>query len=145
MDARRQAVIDEAMTWLNTPWRHNECVKGVNGGVDCGQFPLAVYRNLGLIDDQAVDDYPIDWALHRGEERYLQIVERYCAAVDYPKPGDIIVFRFGRTYSHGGIVIQYPRIIHALRGDAAGVVLDSATQGELKRRERVFFSYFAKG
>jgi len=143
--ARRQAVVDEAMTWLNTPWRHNECAKGVDGGVDCGQFPLAVYRNLGLIDNEPVDDYPIDWALHRGDERYLQVVRRYCVEVGRPQPGDIVVFRFGRTFSHGGIVITYPRIIHAMRGQQAGVVLDNAVQGGLKRRERVFYSYFAGG
>lgn len=145
MDARRQAVLDEAMTWQGTPWRHNECVKGLTGGVDCGRFPLAVYRDLGLIDNQVVDDYPIDWALKKGaEERYLTIVKRYCIEVEVPQSGDLVVFKYGHTFSHGGIVINYPNIIHALRANKAGVVLDSANQGELKRRERVFYSYFAK-
>jgi len=140
--AARQAVIDEAITWLDTPWAHNEAVKGV--GVDCGQFPLQVYLNCGLITNDGVDDYPIDWALHRDEERYLAIVERYCALVETPESGDLVVFKYGRTFSHGAIVLDYPHIIHALRGEKAGVIFDHAGQGELKRRERVFYSYFAR-
>ncbi len=136
----RAAVLVEAATWLNTPWQHNTAIKGK--GVDCGQFPLSVYRNCGLIAAESVDDYPIDWALHCDDERYLAVVERYCVPVEQPEPGDIIVFRFGRSFSHGGIVVAYPRIIHALRGQSAGVVYDHALQGRLKRRERVFYSYF---
>lgn len=140
---QRQSVITEAATWLNTPWAHNQAVKGI--GVDCGQFPLEVYIACGRIGRESVDDYPIDWALHRNEERYLQIVERYCVRVESPQQADLVVFKYGRTFSHGGIVVDYPKIIHALRGEKAGVVYDNALQADLKRRERVFYSYFAKG
>lgn len=135
---QRQAVLDEAGTWLGTPWEHNAAVKG--GGVDCGRFPLNVYVNCGLVASEAVDDYPIDWALHRDEERYLQMLGRYCSPVGKPLPGDIVVFRFGRSYSHGAIVRDYPLIIHALRGEKAGVVYGHALQGQLKCRERLFYS-----
>ena len=30
-----------------------------------------------------------------------------------PGPGDVAVFRFGRTFSHGAIVTDWPRLIHA--------------------------------
>jgi cell wall-associated NlpC family hydrolase len=142
MDRRRAAIINEAKTWLNTPWQHNKAVKGV--GVDCGQLPLEVYIACGFIGREAVDDYPIDWALHRGEERYLQIVERYCIQVKTPDPGDLVIFKYGRTFSHGAIVLHYPLVIHALRGEKAGVIYDHAQQADLKRRERVFYSHFAK-
>ena len=137
---QRRAVLAEAATWLNTPWAHAEAVKGF--GVDCGQFPFSVYADLGLIDRDAIDSYPIDWALHRGEERYLAVVERYCVPVESPEPADLVVFRYGRTFSHGAIVVEYPRIIHSLRGRHAGVIYDHAEQGELKGRERLFYSYF---
>ena len=138
----RQAVITEAQTWLGTPWQHNAAVKGV--GVDCGRFPLSVYQDLNLIPVEPVEDYPIDWALHRDDERYLAVVNRYCVEVNEPLPGDLVVFKYGRSFSHGGIVLHYPHIIHALRGKQAGVIYDNALHGELKRRERVFYSYFAK-
>lgn len=141
-EALRLAVLAEAKTWLDTPWRHNEAVKGQ--GVDCGQLPLSVYRSIGLIGHDPVDDYPVDWALHQDHERYLEIVLRYCVPVDTPQPGDIVVFKFGRSFSHGAIALDYPLIIHALRGEQAGVVFDNALQGGLKRRERQFYSYFAK-
>jgi cell wall-associated NlpC family hydrolase len=140
MDARRQQVIDEAMTWRGTPWHHAANIKGA--GVDCGYFPLEVYAACGLILPSVVDAYPADWALHRDEERYLAVVERYCRPVDVPLPADIVVYQYGRSYSHGGIVIEWPRIIHAVMG--SGVVLAAGDKGDLvaKGRSHLFFSYF---
>jgi hypothetical protein len=53
--------------------------------------------------------------LHRSEERYLGFVFERCAEVENPEPGDVMVFRYGRCYSHGGIVTSVTplRIVHA--------------------------------
>jgi cell wall-associated NlpC family hydrolase len=65
--------------------------------------------------------------LHRGEEKYLDVVEKYMAQIDpdetpidvrdlarfNAQPGDVLMFRVGRTFSHGAIVTQWPFIIHA--------------------------------
>jgi NlpC/P60 family putative phage cell wall peptidase len=117
---QRAAIVAEARTWLGTPYHHRAALKGV--GADCAMFPLAVYKAVGLVpEDVAVDDYPMDWAFHRNEERYLAMVERFGHEIgrDRLGPGDFVVWRFGRTFSHGAIVIEPPRVIHAYVEPAA--------------------------
>lgn len=129
-------VVAEAMTWLRTPYHHKARIKG--GGVDCAQILIAVYAEVGLIEDFDPGDYPPDWMMHRDEERYLGFVERYASPVESPMPGDIVLYKVGRCFSHGGIVVEWPTIIHAWLREGA-VVLADGTQGKLADRERVFF------
>ena len=105
--------VAEAKTWLNTPYHHMGKIKGV--GVDCGQFLIAVFENIGHLKPGEVNPgyYPPDWHLHRDEERYLGWIKSRCRKVTEAEPGDIALFKFGRCVSHGGIVIAWPRIIHA--------------------------------
>jgi len=134
----RQAIIDEAETWLKTPWRHASAVKGA--GVDCGRILIEIYATNGLIERFIPDYYPQDFALHSNEERFLQNIERYAVRVDSPQMGDIAVWKFGRCFSHAAIVVDYPQIIHAKIN--CGVLLDDANQGELAGREVRFYSVF---
>jgi cell wall-associated NlpC family hydrolase len=114
-------LIDEALAWLGTPYHHEARIKGV--GVDCGQFPAAVFEACELIPHVEIEPYTCDWHLHRSEERYLQIVEQFFERVEHPQPGDLALFKFGRTISHGSIVVEWPLIIHAYL-PAMAVVLD---------------------
>lgn len=140
MNAIRQALVDEAMSWLDTPWHHAGRIKGA--GVDCGQILVEIYVNVGLIERPVIASYPADWAQHRDEERYLAVVMQYCHAVETPQPGDIVVYRCGRSFSHGGLVIDWPRIIHA--DLKQGVVWAQGDKGGLIKggRERRFYSFF---
>ena len=135
---QRQAIIDEAMTWLKTPWRHAAAIKGA--GVDCGRLLIEVYANVGLIERYTPDYYPQDFALHSSDERFLANIERYAVQVEHPKQGDIAVWKFGRCFSHAAIVLTYPRIIHAKIGQ--GVLLDLGNQGDLAGRDVRFYSVF---
>ncbi|MBT9098391.1 hypothetical protein KFZ76_11805 [Methylovulum psychrotolerans] len=134
----RAAIIAETKTWLGTPWRHQAAVQGA--GVDCGKILIEIYAACGLIERPTVESYPRQWALHRDEERYLLVVEQYCHRVDSPGPGDLAVWRFGRTFSHGAIVVDWPSIIHA--DVAEGVVWADASCGRLSEREQRFYSIF---
>ena len=127
---QRQAVIDEAKTWLRTPHHNGACIKGEKGGVDCGQFPWAVYNACGLMPP--IDGslrYSPEFHLHRNVEWYKNLADKYGKPVASPQPGDFALYKIGRIYSHGAIVIKWPEIIHAFI--KIGVTLDLGNQGYL--------------
>lgn len=144
-----------ARSWLGTPYHHRGRVKGA--GVDCAMFPLEVYREAGLIPDLEIPYYPQDWMMHRSEEVYLDIVLQVAAEVSGDRlqgtencpttcslspvtcfPGDFVLYHFGRTWSHGAIVFEWPLIIHAVVH--RGVILsDGENEGMLVGRKRRFF------
>lgn len=111
----RAAIVAEARTWLKTPYHHRAMVKGA--GVDCAMILVAVYSAVGLIEKFDTGEYPIDWALHRQEERYLGFLQKYGREVSTPGIGDVTVWKIGRVFSHGGIVVGTDRVIHAHRKD----------------------------
>lgn len=125
----RDAVIREAMTWLGTPYHHRGRLKQI--GVDCAQFPLLVYSACGLIEPFDAPDYPADWHLHKSDERYLAAVTARAREIETGQagPGDFLLFKMGKCFAHGAILIAWPRIIHAVVGH--GVMLDEAHSGRL--------------
>ncbi len=112
-DAQRAAVVAEARTWINTPYHHRGRVKGA--GTDCAMILCAVFERAGVTPRVEVEHYPPDWHLHRGVERYLGKLLEHGLQIDGPPlPADIAVFRFGRCFSHGAIVVEWPLVIHAM-------------------------------
>jgi NlpC/P60 family putative phage cell wall peptidase len=144
--AQRAAVVAEARAWLGTPYHHNAMVKGA--GVDCGMLLLAVYAAAGVIPaDYDPGPYAFDWHLHRDEERYLAHVERFARRIEIDEvgPGDLGLWKFGRTFAHGAIFTQPPLVIHAVRKDGMVVMADASNDAELIEREAVFFSPWGRG
>ena len=114
----RQRIATEAATWLGTPYHHHARVKGV--GVDCAQLLAAVFEAVGVIPHLDLGNYATQWHLHHADELFLQWLQRCGAsplpAGQAPGVGDIGVWRYGRTHSHGGIVVDAgpdPLIVHA--------------------------------
>lgn len=109
----RARVVAAAREWIGTPYRHMADVKGA--GCDCAMLLVRVYCDLGLVARFDPRPYARDWHLHRGEERYLTFLLERARAVAAPLPGDVVLFRYGRCFSHGGIVtIAEPlTIVHA--------------------------------
>ncbi|NTV01939.1 MAG: hypothetical protein HGB04_04025 [Chlorobiaceae bacterium] len=104
-------VIREAKDWLRTPYHHEGNIKGA--GVDCAMLLIEVYTAAGATERFDPRPYPRQWMLHNTEERYLEWVLRYADEVDTPKPGDMLLAKFGRTFSHSAIVIEGTSVIHA--------------------------------
>jgi cell wall-associated NlpC family hydrolase len=118
----RQKLVAEAEEWIGTPYISNGLVKGKHGGTDCALLLLGVYQNVGLVS-KAFDPrpYPAQWHLHQNAEKYLDHMLAFAVEVPgpperVPLPGDIVMFKLGRVYSHGGIITTWPRIIHAMGG-----------------------------
>ena len=141
---QRAMVVAEARTWLSTPYHHRGKLKGI--GVDCAQLPLCVFAGVGLIEDFDTGAYPPDWHQHRAEERYAGIVLQLAREIqrDELGPGDIVLFKFGRAFSHGGIVIDWPQIIHAVRRDQKVVYGDVERESDLMGRPMRCFSFWGR-
>ena len=139
MDAWRTAVVEEAKRWLRTPWMHRSRIRGV--GVDCAQLLIGVFSGAGVIEAFDTGEYPVDWMLHRDEERFLWWLKQYMAPTVAALPGDVVLWRFGRAFSHAAIVIDWPVVIHAFRKER-GVVWGNATLGDLSRHQ---YALYTKG
>jgi cell wall-associated NlpC family hydrolase len=143
---QRAAVVAEARKWIGTPYHNCADVKGA--GVDCGMLIVRVFVDTGLCAPFDPRPYPADWHLHRSEERYLGFVFDRCSDVTEPQPGDVMVVRIGRCYSHGGVVTNAKplAIVHAFF--QAHRVLEEEVAHNIvlsdPARKPRFFSYWAK-
>jgi cell wall-associated NlpC family hydrolase len=131
----RSAVVAEALSWLGTPYHHHGRIKGA--GVDCAQILLAVYVDaLQLAPPLDPGLYPTQWHLHRSEEMYVRWLQAAGARpVQAPAPGDITLYRFGRTFSHAAICIHAlpePDYVHAYVN--LGVIRTRASEEPLAGR-----------
>jgi len=128
----REKAVEEALTWKGTPHRHEAMVKGA--GIDCARLLIVAYEAAGVLPVGACrpPHYPHDYQLH-SNPKYLEWVQKYCDKTDEdPLPGDIAVFNFGRGPSHGGIVLAWPKIIHAYVG--MGVIVSDINEAILCKK-----------
>jgi NlpC/P60 family putative phage cell wall peptidase len=117
----RAALVAEAQSWIKTPYHTGARIKGV--GADCLTFIVCAYENAALIPPYQIPHYPPDWHLHRKDERYLDGVREFCDEVSTPGvfsvdlkealPGDVVMWRWGFSFSHAAIVTEWPRVVHA--------------------------------
>jgi hypothetical protein len=120
-------------------------VKGA--GVDCAQLLHAVFHRVGLIPALPIAPYSHQWHLHRSEEHYLRWVERCARRIAGPPlPADLALWRIGRCFAHGAIVLDWPRIVHAHH--RTGCLIEDAECAQWlsrrrdgRRREVLFFRY----
>jgi NlpC/P60 family putative phage cell wall peptidase len=139
----KDAIVQEVLTWVNTPYHHHARVKNV--GVDCAMLVVAVAYAVGLITKEEYDvvpSYDVSWHLHNDREKLLEILHDYkCIEkpVEAREPGDIITFKYGKATSHLGIMINDTQIVHA-RMDIGKVVINTL-QAELDRRMTHCFEF----
>lgn len=109
----RAAIVAEALSWEATPYMAGAMIKGV--GCDCAMLPNAIYSALNLAPRQTIS-YTQDWMMHRDEEKFLSFVAPHAREItrDELGPGDLVMWKFGRTYSHSAIVIDMPTVLHAV-------------------------------
>jgi len=108
---------------------------------------VRVFVDLGLCGPFDPRPYSPDWHLHRGEERYLGLLLARSHRIERPEAGDMMLFRYGRCYSHGGIVTNAAplTIVHAFH--PAGRVIEEVVAHNVELSERIedalFASYWA--
>ena len=139
--------VAEARAWLWTPY-HTDCdgLKGV--GVDCGMLIVRTFVDTGMVPPFNPRPYPRDWMMHNREEKYLGFIGKHCGVVQEPGLGDIVLFRYGRVFSHGGIItnLQPLRLIHAYFDRRRVIEEDLMLNADLidPARKMTFFSLWAE-
>lgn len=131
--AQRALVATEALSWQRTPYRHAGRLKGPQGGVDCGMFPLLVYQAAGVITGPLpVIRYSAQWHLHQRAEVYMLLIRQYAREIPLAdlRSGDFALWKYENTFSHGAIVLEPPQIIHATIAGRMVHLDDFAGQGE---------------
>jgi cell wall-associated NlpC family hydrolase len=125
----RKRFVDCALSWLGTPYHHMASLKGI--GVDCATLLVCSAKEAGLIPQNfSAGNYTPQWNLNRTAQTYLATIGKVCVEVPPPpRSGDIVVFKFGRVFAHGGIVIEWPRFVHAYQGSA--VQIDDAERNTM--------------
>lgn len=143
---QRSLVVSEVRKWLNTPYHPQGDIIGA--GVDCGMLLVRVFVDTGLCEPFDPRPYADDWMLHRSEEKYLGFIFERAREVLAPQPGDVIVFRFGRCHSHGGIVTGTKplKVVHAYKPARMVIEEEIHTNPMLSDRRRLpkYFSWWAK-
>ncbi len=134
-----------ARSWLGTPYLLGARVK--NAGCDCGTLLAEYAIECGLCTRESLEDiglYTHDWFCNTSEERYLfrlmrharKALEGVCrGSSSEARPGCLVLFKTVRSplYNHGGIVVNWPQIIHAvdpfvIESDATRHYLTSFTE-----------------
>jgi cell wall-associated NlpC family hydrolase len=140
-DMQRAAVVAAARAWIGTPYHHMADIKGA--GVDCAMLLVRVYCDLGLVSPFDPRPYTQDWMMHRNEERYLGFLLERARIVAKPDAGDVILFKIGRCFAHGGIVTRTEplTICHAFM--PAGYVIEDEIARSAELSERLTSAKFA--
>jgi hypothetical protein len=80
--------------------------------------------------------------LHRDEPLFESYVRRFAREIEpgAVQPADIVLYRVGRSFAHGAIVIDWPgRIIHAFKSFRC-VAETHGFEADLAGRATKFFS-----
>ncbi len=142
-DSQRLTVVAAARSWIGTPYHHAADIKHV--GVDCAMILVRVYCDLGLVEPFDPRPYTKDWFVHRNEERYMGFLLARAHEVATPQPGDVVLFKLGRCFAHGGIVSQADplKLIHAYSPARSVIEEEIMRNAALAESPHKFFSYWA--
>lgn len=113
----RDRVDQVVREWVGTPYHDLGEVKGRQGGTDCAKLLKCVYVEAGIMEPFDIANYAPQHFLHQDEERYLSYVMprgREIAEAE-ARHGDMALFKIGKCYAHGGIIVKpgWPNIVHA--------------------------------
>jgi NlpC/P60 family putative phage cell wall peptidase len=116
----RRALLEEARTWVGTPYRHQASVKGV--GCDCLGLIRGVWRTFYGDEPETAPAYTPDWAERCGEETLHAAACRHLVEIDaaLAMPGDVLLFRMEAQapMKHAALLDEDDRLIHAYWGRA---------------------------
>ena len=120
----RQEVIDQARTWLGTPFRHQGRLKGI--GVDCVGLIIGVTKELGLnqFDTKNYSRYPDVKMMGDLLAQHLEPIKESEALL-----GDVVWIKVNGNPQHLAMLTDKGIIhAHSIVGKCVETVLDKATK-----------------
>lgn len=120
---QQQRIVDEARTWLGTPYAYARADKG--RGTDCSGLVMRVYEDVA------------GHKLPRNSAKQAEFCERL--EPEQVAVGDLVFFATGKDadrVSHVGIVIDDTQFIHA--SASRGVVISDMTTPYYRRTFKMF-------
>jgi len=116
----RQAVIDEAISWVGTPYQHQCSTKNV--GCDCLGLVRGIWRKLYGAEPVKLPPYTPDWAETGGHETLRDASNHYLDLIQMQAvmPGDVLLFRMQANVpaKHMAVLVEPDLIVHAYWGRA---------------------------
>lgn len=119
---RKQALIDEAQSWIGTPFMPYCQSKG--RGTDCVRLVGSILANTGAIPPiewRKFPKYSMDWSSHHDKpilEDAIKFLELDYQRIEKDEPiriGDVLAFAPGKVVYHLAIFTGRNQMIHALR------------------------------
>lgn len=139
---QRASVVSAASAWLGTPFLHDAEIRGI--GVDCAHLIKAVYAQLGLMPDITFPKYSVDWWRHtsKPEQFIVETADKYFDAIlaSEAQAGDWFVVKFGRAWSHCGILISSKRAICAWPQHGKVCNINCREDRLISKHERRYYS-----
>lgn len=90
----RDLIVQEAQSWIGTPFQHQGRTKGPHGGVDCVGLIIGVAKNVGYHPQ----DTPKNYATQPNTPMLVGVCDRLLTkpanrqGLDKALPGDILMF-----------------------------------------------------
>lgn len=111
---RRAAFVNEALSWIGTPFRDCADIKGPNGAVDCAMMLVRCAVDTGIAAPFDPRPYSPRHMLHSYDQKFIGWLEKLGAVeIDTPRVGDVVLWQFARSYSHGAIMVNSIEVAHA--------------------------------
>jgi hypothetical protein len=144
---QRTIIIATAKSYLKVGYQH---MGRTHAGIDCATLILECAIAAGIVPrNETLPFYHFQWNQSDGTESLIDFIRKFCPEfAGPPKPASIVVWQMGRTYSHGAIVVDWPRCIHAhVRNGCEWVDAEADQQLAMfggKPRPKLFFDHWAK-
>jgi cell wall-associated NlpC family hydrolase len=137
---QRSAVIAEAIDWLHTPWVHQANIKGE--AVDCAMSLIEWFYRARIIAWFDPRPYPRSWFVHQDEEIFLNTIVNHFRCTEIAPaaatPGDLVLYRLGRCYAHGALVVEPKLVIHAFAKNGKVIYTETFDPDLSSRSPRAF-------
>lgn len=109
----RDAIVAEAVDWIDTPWRHQASCKGA--GADCIGFIAGVYAACGSEEARAFLTKPRRYGRQPKSAELFAACDELMDRIPVVEAlvGDTLIFDTGRHPWHFGLIVDGGDMVHA--------------------------------